>query len=86
MIPQLSTRFGIGASERPVDEGDEVNFPLMGGDRDGSLATLGFDSQEQVARSVVRVLVDLLAWLVRCHGQRIAGVCRMTTPVYAGSR
>ena len=43
-----STRFGIGASEKPVDEGCEVNFSPMGGGRDDSLSTLWFDRHEQV--------------------------------------
>ena len=36
-----STRLGIDASEKPVDEGYEVNLSPMGGDRDNALAPLG---------------------------------------------
>ena len=46
------TRLGIGASQKTVDEGYEVNLSSMGGDRDDALATFGFDSHEQVSRSV----------------------------------
>ena len=52
-----ATSLGVGAGEQFVDEGDEVGLAAVFGDRDRSLARLGFDRHEQVGRALADVLV-----------------------------
>ena len=68
-----SACFGIGASEKLIDKGDEINFSAMGSNRGDSFTALGLDGHEQVGRAVAYVLVVLLGsmpWAMACDYER----------------